>query len=92
MAAKNNLMQPVTVARDCASIGAGLAKAALAGRSRWPIGRYYLILLKKMLHLRIITDKDPEGLEMIRHSTAHLLAQAVKAIISHCSSHHRSGD
>ena len=39
-----------------------------------------LILSKKMLKLRIITDKDPEGLEIIRHSTAHLLAHAVKTL------------
>ncbi|MEK8031514.1 threonine--tRNA ligase [Ideonella sp. DXS29W] len=74
---------PLTVAEVAASIGAGLAKAALGGR----IGRgeqaklvdtSYLI--DADVPLAIVTDKDADGLEMIRHSTAHLLAYAVKEL------------
>ncbi|AUM00455.1 threonine--tRNA ligase [Rhodocyclaceae bacterium] len=71
--------QPVTVGEVAASIGAGLAKAALAGRVD---GR--LVDLSHRLdcdaELAIITDKMPEGLDIIRHSTAHLLAHAVKEL------------
>ncbi len=71
--------QPVTVDEVAASIGAGLAKAALAGRVD---GR--LVDLSHRLdcdtELAIITDKMPEGLDIIRHSTAHLLAHAVKEL------------
>ncbi len=70
---------PVTVAEVAASIGAGLAKAALAARVD---GR--LVDTSHVLDddagLAIITSKDEEGLEVIRHSTAHLLAQAVKRL------------
>ncbi|MBP8922490.1 MAG: TGS domain-containing protein, partial [Thauera sp.] len=70
---------PVTVAEVAASIGAGLAKAALAGRAG---GK--LVDLSHRLEadadLAIITDKSAEGLEIIRHSTAHLLAHAVKEL------------
>ncbi len=71
--------QPVTVAEVAASIGAGLAKAALAGRVD---GR--LVDLSHRIDndvaLEIVTDKNAEGLEIIRHSTAHLLAHAVKEL------------
>ncbi|THF64227.1 threonine--tRNA ligase [Pseudothauera rhizosphaerae] len=71
--------QPVSVAEVAASIGAGLAKAALAGRVD---GR--LVDLSHRIEtdaeLAIVTDRNPEGLEMIRHSTAHLLAHAVKEL------------
>jgi threonyl-tRNA synthetase len=65
---------------DIASdIGPGLAKAALAGKVDGEIvDTSYLI--EKNVELGIITDKDEEGLEVIRHSTAHLLAQAVKLL------------
>jgi threonyl-tRNA synthetase len=73
--------QPVTVADLAASIGSGLAKAALAGRvdgklvdTAYPISTDATVA--------IITDKDSEGLEIIRHSTAHLLAHAVKELFS----------
>jgi threonyl-tRNA synthetase len=69
----------VSVAEVAASIGAGLAKAALAGRvNDRVVDTSYLI--NEDAALAIITDKDPEGLEVIRHSTAHLLAQAVKRL------------
>ncbi|HNQ05417.1 MAG TPA: threonine--tRNA ligase [Thiobacillaceae bacterium] len=71
--------QPVTVAQVAASIGAGLARAALAGRVD---GRLVDTshLIEDDATLAIITDKDAEGLELIRHSTAHLLAYAVKEL------------
>jgi threonyl-tRNA synthetase len=70
---------PVTLYEVAASIGAGLAKAALAGEVDGKlVDTSYVI--NHDAKLRIITDKDPEGLEVIRHSTAHLLAQAVKQL------------
>ncbi|OWW18486.1 threonine--tRNA ligase [Noviherbaspirillum denitrificans] len=70
---------PVTVAQVAASIGAGLAKAALAGKVDGKlVDTSYLI--DRDVDLAIVTDKDPEGLEVIRHSTAHLLAYAVKEL------------
>ena len=80
-ASKRDFEQPVTVAQVAASIGAGLAKAALGGRvgqgdaSRL-VDTNYLIDADESL--AIVTDKGADGLEMIRHSTAHLLAYAVK--------------
>ena len=70
---------PVTVAEVAASIGAGLAKAALGGR----VGARVVDLSHRIetdVELAIITDKSAEGLEVIRHSTAHLLAHAVKEL------------
>ncbi len=69
----------VTVAQVAASIGAGLAKAALAGKVDGKVvDTSYLI--ETDVDLAIITDKDTEGLDVIRHSTAHLLAYAVKEL------------
>jgi threonyl-tRNA synthetase len=70
---------PVTVAQVAASIGPGLAKAALAGKvdGRLVDTSY---ILDKDAALAIVTDKDAEGLDLIRHSTAHLLAYAVKEL------------
>ena len=70
---------PLTVAEVAASIGTGLAKAALAGKVD---GRMVDLshCLEADAALAIITDKSPEGLEVIRHSTAHLLAHAVKEL------------
>jgi threonyl-tRNA synthetase len=71
--------QPVTVAEVAASIGAGLAKAALAGKvNQQLVDTSYLI--EQDAQLQIITEKSQEALEIIRHSTAHLLAQAVKQL------------
>jgi len=69
----------VTVAEVAASIGAGLAKAALAGKVN---GKTVdtSTLIESDATLAIITAKDAEGLEVIRHSTAHLLAYAVKEL------------
>jgi len=70
---------PVTVAEVAASIGAGLAKAALAGKvDGQVVDTSYT--MSSNASLAIITAKDAEGLEVIRHSTAHLLAYAVKEL------------
>jgi threonyl-tRNA synthetase len=74
---------PVTVAEVAASIGTGLAKAALAGRVGQGEGARVVdtsYRIENDVALAIITDKDAAGLEVIRHSTAHLLAYAVKEI------------
>lgn len=70
---------PVTVADVAADIGAGLARATIAGRvNDQLVDAAYLI--DTDAQLAIITAKDEAGLEIIRHSTAHLLAQAVKSL------------
>ncbi len=70
---------PVTVADVAMDIGAGLAKAALAGKVNGDlVDTSYLI--EQDAALAIITDRNEEGLEVIRHSTAHLLAYAVKEL------------
>ena len=86
-ASKREFPQAVTVAEVAASIGAGLAKAALGGKVRAvdaPAGAGTVVdtsfLIEKDSALAIITAKDADGLEMIRHSTAHLLAYAVKEL------------
>jgi threonyl-tRNA synthetase len=71
--------QPVTVAEVAASIGPGLAKAALAGRvSGTLVDTSFRI--ESDAELAIVTDRDKDGLDVIRHSAAHLLAYAVKAL------------
>ena len=70
---------PVTVAQVAASIGAGLAKAALAGKVDGTLVDTSF-LVQQSSALSIVTGKDAEGLELIRHSTAHLLAYAVKEL------------
>ena len=79
---KREFAQAVTVADVAASIGAGLAKAALAGRIGAGAGTLVdtSYLIESDAQLAIVTDKDADGLEVIRHSTAHLLAYAVKAL------------
>ena len=76
---QRSFAQPVTVAEVALSIGAGLARAALAGKVD---GRLVDTshLIAQDAGLAIITDKDADGLEIIRHSTAHLLAYAVKEL------------
>ncbi|MBM3116308.1 threonine--tRNA ligase [Jeongeupia naejangsanensis] len=70
---------PLRVHDVAASIGAGLARAALAGKVDGQlVDTSYLI--DRDVQLAIITDRDAEGLEVIRHSTAHLLAYAVKEL------------
>jgi len=70
---------PVTVAEVAASIGPGLARAALAGEVDGRLVDTSFVVAADA-RLRIITARDPEGLEILRHSTAHLLAQAVQSI------------
>ncbi|MDD5298814.1 MAG: threonine--tRNA ligase [Rhodocyclaceae bacterium] len=76
---KREYAEALTVAQVAASIGTGLAKAALAGKVD---GRLVDTshLIENDADLAIITDKDPEGLEIIRHSTSHLMAYAVKEL------------
>src|SRR3990167_95667 len=76
---KKSFDTPVTVAQVAASIGAGLAKAAIAGSVDGKLVDTFHVI-DHDVSLRIITDRDPEGLEVIRHSTAHLLAHAVKKL------------
>ena len=69
----------ITVMDVAADIGAGLAKATLAGRVDGElVDASHLI--EKDVELSIVTDRDEDGLEVIRHSTAHLLAQATQEI------------
>ena len=70
---------PVTVAQVASSIGAGLAKAALAGRVDGELVDTSHVI-DADAQLSIVTDRDADGLDMIRHSTAHLLAYAVKSL------------
>ncbi|MGZ5115508.1 MAG: threonine--tRNA ligase [Burkholderiales bacterium] len=71
--------QPVTVAEIAASIGPGLAKAALAGRVNGKLVDTAQ-RVESDSEVSIVTDKDPDGLDIIRHSSAHLLAHAVKEL------------
>ncbi len=74
---KKEYAEPVSVAAVAADIGAGLARAALAGRVDGRLVDTDHVIAEDA-GLEIVTGKDPDGLEIIRHSTAHLLAQAVK--------------
>src|SRR5688572_10025086 len=70
---------PVTVAEVAESIGAGLARAALAGKVNGQlVDTSYRI--ESDAELAIVTPKSPEGLDILRHSTSHLLAQAVQEL------------
>ncbi len=71
--------EPVSVAQLARDIGAGLAKSALAGKVDGRLVDLSFVVVQDA-QLSIITDRDPEGLEVLRHSTAHLLAQAVKRL------------
>ncbi|MEN3292498.1 MAG: threonyl-tRNA synthetase [Burkholderiales bacterium] len=70
---------PVTVAQVAASIGTGLAKAALAGKVDGKLVDTSF-MIERDADLAIVTDKDADGLDVLRHSTAHLLAYAVKEL------------
>jgi threonyl-tRNA synthetase len=76
---KRSFDKPVSVADVAASIGAGLAKAAVAGRVDGKLVDTSHVI-DRDVSLAIVTDKDAEGLDIIRHSTAHLLAYAVKEL------------
>ena len=71
--------QPVTVMEVAVSIGAGLARAAIAGKINGKLVDTSS-LIEADSDLSIVTEKDAEGLEIIRHSSAHLLAHAVKEL------------
>ena len=71
--------KPVAVAEVAAAIGPGLAKAALGGKVDGALVDTSFVIDKDS-ELAIVTDKNPEGLDLIRHSTAHLLAYAVKEL------------
>ncbi len=71
--------EPVSVAQIAADIGPGLAKAAIAGRVDGALVDTSAVV-DKDAEVAIVTARDPEGLEIIRHSTAHLLAQAVQDV------------
>ena len=70
---------PVTVAQVATSIAPSLAKSALAGKVNGKVVDTSF-LIEQDADLAIVTDRDPEGLDVIRHSTAHLLAHAVKEL------------
>ncbi len=76
---KREFAAPVTVAEVAASIGPGLAKAALAGRVDGKLVDT-CHRIEADAALAIVTDKDADGLDLLRHSTAHLLAYAVKEL------------
>jgi threonyl-tRNA synthetase len=76
---KRQFDTPLTVAQVAASIGTGLAKAALAGKVDGKVVDTSFVI-DHDADLSIITDKDADGLDVIRHSTAHLLAYAVKSL------------
>jgi threonyl-tRNA synthetase len=71
--------QAVSVHDVAAAIGPGLAKAALAGKVDGKLVDTSF-RIERDVNLAIVTERDPEGLEVIRHSCAHLLAQAVKQL------------
>jgi len=70
---------PVTVVQVAADIGAGLARAALAGKIDGQLVDT-AFLIENDCNLAIVTDRDADGIDLIRHSTAHLLAYAVKEL------------
>jgi threonyl-tRNA synthetase len=76
---KRQFDTPVTVLAVATAIGPGLARSALAGQVNGKLVDLSYVVEDDAI-VRIVTPKDDEGLEVIRHSTAHLLAQAVKAL------------
>ncbi len=76
---KREFDKAITVMDVAQSIGSGLAKATLAGKVDGELVDASQ-LIERDVELQIVTSKDEEGLEVIRHSTAHLLAQAVKQL------------
>ena len=79
---ERNFDQPVTILDVATSIGPGLARAAIAGKINGKLVDLSTLIIigDDVNNLEIITEKDPEGLEIIRHSCAHLLAHAVKEL------------
>ena len=88
MVPSRSFEQPVTVAGVAASIGAGLARATLAGKVDGKlVDASHLI--EHNADLVIVTERDADGLDIIRHSSAHLLAHAVDDAVPRCASDHR---
>jgi threonyl-tRNA synthetase len=77
--AVRSFAQPVKIAEIAASIGPGLAKAAIAGKVNGQLVDTSF-KIDQDAQIAIVTEKDPEGLEVIRHSTAHLLAYAAQSL------------
>jgi threonyl-tRNA synthetase len=77
--ARKQFDAPVTVSHVAAAIGAGLARAALAGKVNGKLVDTRF-LIDTDADVAIVTDREAEGLEILRHSTAHLLAHAVKEL------------
>lgn len=77
--AKREFEAPLTVADVAAAIAPGLAKAAIAGKVDGVLVDTSHVISKDA-NVAIVTDKDPEGLDIIRHSTSHLMSQAVKEL------------
>ena len=77
--AEKRFESPVTVADVAAAIGPGLARAALAGKLDGKLVDVGQVIGRDG-QIAIVTEKDPEGVEILRHSTAHLLAHAVKEL------------
>src|SRR5450759_4573921 len=76
---KRSFDRPITVDEVAASIGPGLRKAALAGRVNGKLVDTSFVISDDAT-VAIVTDKEPDALEILRHSTSHLLAQAVKEL------------
>lgn len=76
---KREFEAPVSVADIAKNIASSLAKAALAGKVDGKLVDLSFVV-DHDAEVAIVTDKDPEALEIIRHSTAHLMAQAVKSL------------
>ena len=86
---QKSFTEPLSVQAIAQSIGAGLANAAIAGRVNDQLVDTSFII-DKDASLSIITDRDPEAVDILRHSAAHLLAQAVKRLFPYGTSHHWS--
>ncbi|WP_455207728.1 threonine--tRNA ligase [Kaarinaea lacus] len=71
--------KPISIYDVAASIGPGLAKAAIAGKVDDQLVDTSFVI-ENDANLSIVTDKDPDALEIVRHSTAHLLAQSIKQL------------
>ena len=88
---KREFDRPVSVLEVAQDIGAGLAKATIAGRVNG-VRHDACDIINEDANLEIITAKDEDGLEIIRHSCAHLLGHAIKTIIPRCQNGNRSND
>ena len=83
--------KPVSVHEVAMSIGAGLARAALAGRVDGKLVDTSFVM-DGDAELAIVTDRDADGLDIIRHSCAHLMAYAVKTLFPGSAGNDRAGD